>query len=211
MSQNENIPEASDSTVATAEDTQQETPSLDSLLGEFETSQQSVDPQPAAEPVQNETPQNVQQQPQTVSRDEFNRLQEQIWRRDTQDAVAHAVTTVKETPGLENVSDRLVKDILEGAAMRDPRIGKAFAQRDVNPEAYAKVLKSMGKEINKELGLQSKQPDPKITADQEALRATVKGQDQQNETNAPATPHELSSMSKNEFEDYKKGLLSQQT
>lgn len=94
----------------------------------------------------------------------------------------------------ENVlSNEEVLDLIDGRARRDPRLQKAWLEREANPGTWKKIEKALGQELSKKF---SKLPDPNATEDREAVTAAVRGAS----SRAPeGKVPEYGSMNNNEF------------
>lgn len=87
----------------------------------------------------------------------------------------------------------LVEAWLDSQARQDPRLQKAWLERDNNPKQFERVKAELGKSFAKKF---SKLPDPAITEDRAAVSAAVRGAS----SRAPAEPPpNLSRMSNSEY------------
>lgn len=170
------------------ENVEQETPSLDALLSEYEPSapaepQQETQPEPSAD---------------VVAR--LNRIEKQQADKWASEALGRAVTSLKSKVG-EDLSDLMAEGALQALAMRNPKLVQAFQNMDADPANFEKIMTGVAETVKAEL----KRPDPKQSADSEAARAAVRGQDTQNtpKDDAPSRA-ELSGMSDPQFEAYKR-------
>lgn len=145
---------------------------LDALLAQF--NQQTA---PAkTEPV-SPTPQtNQQQQPAPTQPDPMVlRMAQRIEREDLN-------KLVKEVKGDLDFDDDLVEGWIDAQARKDPRLQKAWLERDTNPQGFQKIAKGLAQEFAKRT---SKRVDPQLTEDRAAVAAAVRGASTQR---APETP-----------------------
>jgi hypothetical protein len=163
---------------------------LDSLLNEYEESS----------PKPEETP-DVSAELKAL-REEVAQLREQEIRKDTRNALDEAVKEIQTLGDFEGDPD-LIEGYLHKKASQDARLVGAFAKRMSDPESYKKVLASLASEMKPKFS----RADAKVTEDQDALRASVRGQEDKSITNDHPSPKELGSMTRQEFEKFKEGLL----
>jgi len=168
----------------------EEAQDLDSLLSEFDESS----PEPEEKPKDESEVQQLKAQ--------VERLEQNQVLVDARKGVDEAVTQIKEIGGLDNISDQIIEDMLQGWGSRDHRLAAAFSNRLQDPKGYQKILAGLAGEFKTAL----QQPDEKITEDQEALRATVRGQEDKTVTPEGPTPADLGKMTKREFEEFKAAL-----
>ena len=180
-------------TVATASDEQgnpaSEVPSaqdeLDAALAEFDS----------AETTQEQTTDT------TPSPDDLGEVVSYIKEQQTRElrasadkAIADAVKTV--SGGLEKpMDDETVEALLNLKAGKDERFQKAFQNREAKPDAWNRALTAFAKGQNEKA---KASPDPKLSADQEAVAAAV----QSAATGTPdkeVTDKDIMSMSKSDF------------
>lgn len=169
------------------EPVEQETPSLDALLSEYEPT--TAEPQPEPKP---ELSADV------VAR--LERIEKQQADKWASEALNRAVANLKSKVG-EDLSDLMAEGALQALAMRNPKLVQAFQNMDADPAGFEKVMTGVAEAVKAEL----KRPDPKQSADSEAARAAVRGQDTQNtpKDDAPSRA-EMSRWSDAEFEAYKR-------
>lgn len=161
---------------------------LDSLLKEFE------------QPVQ-ETKSDTKTETKPDGLEEvisFVREQKQAQLADSsRKALNEAVKTVK---GDLKVDDELVEGFLHARASKDQRIAQAWVNRDKNPQAFASVLKTLGKELS---GKFADMPDSQVTEDRAAVAAAVRGASTKA---SESPPPDYSKMSDAEFKRHKESL-----
>lgn len=84
-----------------------------------------------------------------------------------------AVETFKSEFDDGQMSERMAKRFLEGAAADDPRIARAWSQRHDKPREWEQVVRAVAKEYRKELG---PPVDRNATEDREAAVASARSQ-----------------------------------
>lgn len=150
---------------------------LDTLLAEF--NQQTA---PKTEPV----PPPTQQQ--TAQPDP---LVQKLYTRFEREDIGRLVKDVK---GDLDEDDDLVEAWVDAQARKDPRLQKAWLEREANPQAFQRISKELGKKFAQRV---SKRPDPQVTEDRNAVAAAVRGA---STNRAPETPApNYSRMSNNEY------------
>ncbi len=186
MSQ-ENSPETE------TQDTEEtESPDLDSLLSEYESS--SEDSQETTETKSDDDLAEI--------RRELKEIRERDIRKETRQALDEAVSQVKEFGELE-MDDFLVEGAIHKLASENPKLVQAFQNRGSDPDGFKKVLKGVADTIKSK----SKTPDKKLTEDSEAVRAAVRGQGENIEQGSEKPdPAKLRGMTNREFEEYKRSL-----
>jgi hypothetical protein len=169
------------------EPVEQETPSLDALLSEYEPTTAEPQPEPKPEPSAD-----------VIAR--LERIEKQQADKWASEALNRAVANLKSKVG-EDLSDLMAEGALQALAMRNPKLVQAFQNMDADPAGFEKVMTGVAEAVKAEL----KRPDPKQSADSEAARAAVRGQDTQNtpKDDAPSRA-EMSSWSDAKFEEYKR-------
>lgn len=95
----------------------------------------------------------------------------------------------------------LVESWLDVQARKDPRLAKAWADRNANPKQFDRVKAELGKALKAKF---SKLPDRQATEDREAVTAAVRGaSNRAPETKAP----DFSKLSDNDFQKEKDKLF----
>lgn len=95
---------------------------------------------------------------------------------DFQKGISDAVSFLKEADeALADIPDKIAIGILHGEAADNPAFAQAFAMRHRAPHLLQQALKEVANSVAKDL---SSKPDPKLTADREAARASVRGTSQ---------------------------------
>ena len=141
----------------------------------------------------------------TPKKDEVAELRERIERREReelqakiQEDIGKSVSRIKDNlkDSSINVSDRIVRGLLNEAAQADPRILRAFNDRYNNPQNWERVESQLAKDLISELSI-----DPSATASVNAVRNHVRG-------SQPVTddPPDFSKMSDRDFEKMKREL-----
>lgn len=141
-------------------------PDLNDLLNEFDTNstrQETEEPETVTynDPLEKSKVDTV-----------FNYIEEQQRReaeQSTRQGIDSAVEAIKQVDGV-TLPDHLIESHLQQQAAKDRRLLRAWQQREVNPDAWNKVLKGVGRSLAKDLKL----PDPKLTEDMNSLRASTK-------------------------------------
>ena len=143
---------------ATVDSARNDGTDLDTLLAQYET--ETKKPEPVSPP-ETQQHQPVQQQVDPS----VARLVNRFDREDLQ----KLVNNVK---GDADVEDDLVEAWIDTQARRDPRLARAWLEREANPKAFEQISKQLGKEFAKKT---AKRPDPALTEDREAVAAAVRG------------------------------------
>jgi hypothetical protein len=155
-------------------------PDLSELLNEFTQSTAPVT-QPQPEPQKTtETAVDVE------ARKELASLR---FDRDIKPVIA----TVRGDIPKEVFDDFEVQGWLDAKARKDPRLQKAWDNRESNPAAWGKVEKALSAEFAKKF---QKLPDPNVTEDVAAVTAAVRGASKQA---PPAQQPNLGKLSRAEF------------
>jgi hypothetical protein len=129
---------------------------LDSLLAQFET--EAKKPEPVS------PPQTRQQQPAQVDPN-VSRLLSRFDRED----LAKLVNVVK---GDLDYDEDIVEAWIDTQARKDPRLQRAWLEREGNPKAFEQIARELSKSFAKRT---AKRPDPALTEDREAVVAAVRG------------------------------------
>lgn len=174
--------------------TESEALDLDSVLSEYESKEESA---PAESPA--ETP----QQPAPTIDPKYEAFMNEVIQERAQRSVEQATDMLLESAGID-VDRDLALGFLQVRAARDPRLVQAYQNMNTNPDGFKKVMKALAPEFKEKF----KQPDAKKTADSQAARAAVKGQDTQ-VTEKPDAPSraDLANMSDVELDAYKRSLM----
>lgn len=160
---------------------------LDTLLAEFD--QGTKKPEPVSPPPVTQT-----QQPAQQTDPNLLRLVSRIDRQDI-------ASLVKDVKGDLDYDDDLVEAWIDTQARRDPRLQRAWLERDANPQAFGRIAKELGKSFAKRA---AKRPDPALTEDREAVVAAVRGASTQRVPESP--PVKLGNLSN---ADYRKQVREQ--
>lgn len=132
---------------------------LDTLLAQYD--QETKKPEPVSPP---ETqPQQPPARPQVDPN--VSRLLSRFDREDLE-------RLVKDVKGDLDFDDDLVEAWIDTQARKDPRLQRAWLEREGNPKAFGQIAKELGKSFAKRA---SKRPDPALTEDREAVVAAVRG------------------------------------
>ena len=134
-------------------------PSLDSLLAEY-------DETPKEEPKQEAPQPNAP----TVTADVQEFMARQIKKEQTE-AIQESAKILREAAGQTHLAEKWFEGQLHVAASQDPRIYAAFENRANNPGAWNAILKTLGKDIAKELT--QPQTDEASTESWNAVEASV--------------------------------------
>jgi hypothetical protein len=155
---------------------------LDTLLAQFD---QQTKTEPVVQPTQPVTQQTTQPQQDPI----VARLVNRIERQDIGNLV-------KQVKGDLDEDDDLVEAWIDARARKDPRLQRAWLEREANPQAFQEVAKGLGREFAKRT---AKRPDPNLTEDQEAVAAAVRG----SSTKAPEDrPPNFGGMSNAEYRQH---------
>lgn len=139
---------------ATVDSARNDGADLDTLLAQYET--ETKKPEAVSPPVEQQQPQpdpNLLRLVTRVERQDINNL-------------------VKEVKGDLDIDDDLVEAFVDAQARKDPRLARAWMERDSNPKVFGQIAKELGKSLQKRF---AKRPDPGLTEDREAVVAAVRG------------------------------------
>ncbi len=165
---------------------------IDALLAEFD---EKVEPAPVAEP-KTETPNDD-----TRILTDYART---AMARDFESAVMETVKSMKgRDENLTHLDDDVLRDLLEVRASRDKRIADAWNSRDQKKGAWEAIEKSLAKEFGAKLGAR---PDPQLTNDREAARASTRGMSTTEPSGTPVSGAAIANMSDREFREMKAKL-----
>lgn len=169
----------------------QEEPSLDSLLAEYDEPKEETK-QPAADTSQAPIPA------------EYQAFMDRMIQKETNQAVDEAAEMLQKAVGETNLSPRWFKGQLHLEASEDPRILKAFQNRDTNPQQWKEIVGGLGKKLGQDLRI-----DQQSTKSWDAVEASVNSS-----TSAPQKQEEgildskdLRKLSDQEFQAYKAKLM----
>ena len=164
---------------------------LDALLKQFDETK----PEPKPEP-----------KPDEITPDAIKRLEglertiaEERYRKD----MTETLKVVRGDLDPEIFDDTLVEAWIDTQARNDPRLSRAWQERNSNPKQFAKVREQLGKAFAAKF---SKLPDKQATEDRETVAAAIRGAS----TKAPKTDDidekAVSKMTDAEFEAFKRNL-----
>ncbi len=153
---------------------------LDTLLAQYE--QQTTKTETVSPP---ETQQQPPARPQVDPN--VSRLLSRFDREDLQ----RLVGIVK---GDLDYDEELVEAFIDVQARKDPRLQRAWLEREGNPKAFDQIAKELGKALAKKA---SKRADPALTEDREAVVAAVRGASTQRAPDSP--PPNFGKMSNVEY------------
>ena len=159
--------------------------SLDDLLKEFDT------------PDETQESQETQTAP-TVSPDDIAEIRQFRAEREKEqikNALNESSRMAKEAAGLEGVPDWVFEARLHKEAFDNPKVGQAFMNRDSNPEAWKKVVASIGKTIASDY-----KTDGKATESWNAVEGAMHSASTSKDTD---TPVDFNKMSDSEFMKWK--------
>lgn len=123
---------------------------------------------------------------------------EAVVSQDLETAVNTVKSDLNDLP--VNVSDRIVRGMLNDLGANDARFLKAFEARHAAPDTWNRTLKAVAREIRKDI---AGGPDRAVSEDRAAAMAAVRGAS----TTAPkAETPKLHEMSDRDFEAYKRSL-----
>lgn len=192
MSQENTTEPVATEETAEAPQTESEELNLDSLLQEYEPKDSAPAEEPAEKP-----------QPAPSTDPKIEAFMNDYMARQARESVDQATDMLIESAGIE-VDRDLALGFLQVEAGRDPRLVQAYQNMNTNPEGFKRVMRALAPKFKEKF----KQPDAKKTADSQAARAAVKGQDTQ-VTDKPDAPSrsDLSRMSDVELDAHKQALL----
>jgi hypothetical protein len=101
------------------------------------------------------------------------------------------------------VPDIFLEGSLDAMARKDPRIAKAWMQREKNPQAWTDVLTGIAKTLRKDF---ESLPDKEATDDKNAVRLAVRSASTRTPEPDALDPKKLTKMSDAEFNKYKREL-----
>jgi hypothetical protein len=137
---------------------------LDKLLSQYDQQTQSH----AAPPTQPEPKAGPAGDPKTQTDPVVTALANRLFKQDMNE-------TIKQVRGNLDPAffdEPFVKAWIDGQATQDPRLTKAWLERDSNPKQFQKVVDQLGRNFAKKYG---KLPDRNATEDREAVTAAVRG------------------------------------
>jgi hypothetical protein len=138
---------------------------LDALLSEFDTETRPSTPaQPAtAAPAANDV---------KDASAEVLAARDEIRKERFQKDIKVTVSDIRGDLPADLYDDDFMESWLDVQAKKDERLAQAWANRNANPQQFAKVKAALGKEFAKKYG---KLPDRQATDDREAVTAAVRG------------------------------------
>lgn len=174
-------PEPNEPSKTESEATSQED-DLDTILGEWpeekkEEAKASPKQAPAQDPMLTEL---------------YSRMAED----DLSKAVERAYSSLEDLPAKPDKS--LLRDILEGRAQRDPRIGRAWQQRHSNPDAWMKTVDGITNDVKKRFEVKESQS----TSDVESAMAVARGSSIKEIPPEPVSKDKLGRMTDQEFAEF---------
>lgn len=127
-----------------------------------------------------------------------------IYTREARRDLKSAIGAMRsESESLKGLGDDYIEGLMNVEAKRDPRIVKAWHNRETSPEAWERLLPVLGKKIAKRLG---GAVDQQATEDREAVLAAVRGKSPGQ--GGAGTQVDLKNMNNAEFNAYKRSLLA---
>jgi hypothetical protein len=99
-------------------------------------------------------------------------LERQLNAREHDSAMTDAIGKIRGEVNSDFADDALVEGWLNAQAKGDPRLAKAWQERDANPRRFSQVIDKLGQEFSKKF---KSLPDTKATNDREIVAAAVKG------------------------------------
>jgi hypothetical protein len=99
-------------------------------------------------------------------------LERQLNAREHDSAMTDAIGKIRGEVNSDFADDALVEGWLNAQAKGDPRLAKAWQERDANPRRFNQVIDKLGQEFSKKF---KSLPDAKATNDREIVAAAVKG------------------------------------
>lgn len=145
---------------------------LETLLSEYEsdlseTEESSTSAETSEIPAkgQGERPEDVKSAVEYVKQ-----LQQEEINRKTNQSIEDAVSTIRGELEQPLLPDRAIKGIIYEMAETNKAFVKAFQQREKHPDAWQRILKAVGADINKDL---KEVPSPTLTDDRNALASAV--------------------------------------
>lgn len=172
--------------VVQTQDAREDGDSLESLLAQFDQSTKTEAVSPPA----------TQQADQTkvapvIDPDRLNRIEQRLFKEDLDRTVANIV-------GDSKVPDKWARGWIDQVARERPALQQAFLNRDSNPQAWAKIERSLAKEFSKEFE-QITSIDRNVSEDVAVVAAAVRGAS----TKAPENkPPKMDGMSNAEFRKF---------
>lgn len=150
---------------------------LDSLLKVYDD--QTAAPAAAATPPA--TPPQPAAAPTSADVVEIRQFRDQIAREKFSRDMQNTVKDVRGDLPADIFDDKFVQAWIDARAADDPRLAKAWVERDANPSQFKRVVSALGKELSTKYG---KLPDRNVTEDREAVTAAMRGASNR----APETP-----------------------
>lgn len=188
-------PEADDDSAQPSAETQTAESDLQRLLQEFQSNKPERRPEPKPAPLPDDLQPVVE-----FAKTEMAERQQQKFKAD----VDTAIKFLLEPDELKDIPTPFARGILEAQAAEDPAFAKAFSERHSNPKAWQSALSDVRKFFAEEA---KKLPGNKVRSDLEAARASVAGE------NANQEPAELDdakvlAMSDAEFMEFTRQQLA---
>lgn len=180
-------------------------PDLQALLNEYEQDDASKGTDPAKGAGSDAAP-DVRKLAQEV--EEIRRIAAE---RESRQALDTLVNNIRESAEeLTSVDPMLIEDALHGMARRDPRIAKAFMEREAKPSAWAGVQRELGKQLAEKFGSLNTR---KATENTRAAAAGARGisTTQPNKDDAGFDRGAVAKMSDAEFNRFKAEFLAGRT
>ena len=172
---------------------------LESLLSEFDASTADVAPATT---------------PKTLSAEERLAALESATNAEAANRNAEAlVARIKKEnkASLGNVSDDVIRDLLDGQVARNPAIAQAFMQRNQHPRKWNEVVKKLGNTFAERLNIQptnSDTSDTRINSDRKAVADALNGASLSTssggKTGRDAENARIKSMSASEFRNWER-------
>lgn len=161
-------------------------PDLESLLAEFSQETKPADP-PSPQTVTDTTPPDVKALAAQVQslQGVVNEVQQFKFQRD----FGELVKDVRGDLDPDVFDDELIGAWVDAAARKDPRLQRAWLEREARPKQFRAIAGELGRSFKKKF---DKLPDRNVTEDREAVTAAIRGAS----TKAPEdTPPNFSRMS----------------
>jgi hypothetical protein len=130
-------------------------------------------------------------------------LERQLNAREHDSAMTDAIGKIRGEVNSDFADDALVEGWLNAQAKGDPRLAKAWQERDANPRRFSQVIDKLGQEFSKKF---KSLPDTKATNDREIVAAAVKGASKSAPETSEVDEKAVAKMNPSQFDAWVKTL-----
>lgn len=161
-------PKASAKPDVAADNARVETDDLDSLLASFDGDSKTGAAETKPKPETNAGDGGDLKALTAEVKGQLSELQQEKFRKD----MDSTINRVRGDLASDYFDDTFVEAWLDAEARKDPRLAKAWTDRNANPKQFQKVVDQLGRTFAKKYG---KLPDAQATEDRAAVAAAVRG------------------------------------